>query len=77
MIMSTELKEADISTEEWREYRYANGDVYRVNKPKRLWFKADERGDSHRVLDSDGVTHYPRRGWVAIVWSAPSEPVSF
>lgn len=75
--MSAELKEMEITTEVWREYRYGNGDVYRVDKPVRLWFKTDDRGDSHRVLDADGNTHYPRRGWVAIVWSAPAEPVSF
>jgi len=75
--MNSDLKEMEITTEVWREYRYGNGDVYRVDNPVRLWSKSDERGDSHRVLDVGGSTHYPRRGWVAIVWFAPEEPVSF
>jgi hypothetical protein len=75
--MNNDLKEMEITTEEWREYRYSNGDVYRIENPTHLWLKSDERGDSHRILDADGSTHYPRRGWVAIVWSAPAEPVSF
>ncbi|MES0134547.1 hypothetical protein NKJ88_06225 [Mesorhizobium sp. M0016] len=71
------MTNVEITTEVWREYRYANGDTYRIENPRSLWFKTDDRGDSHRVLDAEGVTHYPRRGWVAITWSAPSEPVSF
>ena len=71
------LNELDISTEEWREYRYANGDHYRIEQPKTLFLKRDAEGDSHRILDRDGITHYVRRGWVAIAWHAPSAPVSF
>lgn len=73
----SELSEADITTEEWREYHYADGAAYRVTKPVKLWWKRDADGDSHRVLDAEGVTHYPKRGWTAISWKAPSEPVSF
>ncbi|WP_159585952.1 hypothetical protein [Chelativorans xinjiangense] len=71
------MNEAEITTEEYREYHYGDGDVYRIDGPVRLWWKRDEDGDSHRILDASGVTHYPRRGWVAITWKAPSEPVSF
>lgn len=71
------MNEAEITTEEYREYRYGDGTSYRIDRPVRLWWKRDEGGDSHRVLDAEGVTHYPIRGWVAITWKAPSEPVSF
>lgn len=71
------MTELEITTEEWREYRYSSGETYRIEKPVRLWLKSDEKGDSHRVIDTSGVTHYPRRGWVAIAWFAPSKPVSF
>lgn len=71
------MTEIEITTEEYREYRYFSGETYRIASPRKLWTKTDERGDSHRVLDADGLTHYPRRGWVAIVWFAPTEPVSF
>lgn len=30
-----------------------------------------------KVLDGEGVTHCPKRGWAAISWKAPGEPVSF
>lgn len=72
-----ELTEAKINTEEWREYQYKDGSTYRIEKPQTLWWKRDENGPSHRVLDDAGVTHCPERGWVAIRWFAPSEPVSF
>lgn len=71
------MHERDITTEEWREYRYAGGERYRIEQPSRLFLKQDDKGDSHRILDREGVTHYVRRGWVAIAWRAPDAPVSF
>ncbi|AGR47805.1 hypothetical protein PHIM7_114 [Sinorhizobium phage phiM7] len=71
----------DISTERWREYIYHGEDglffSYRIDNPSRLFVKKDQNGDSHRVVDIEGVTHYPKRGWVAIRWFAPDQPVSF
>ena len=75
--MISDMTETPITTEEWREYHYADSASYRVTKPVRLWRKKDADGDSHRVLDADGVTHCPKRGWLAISWKAPGEPVSF
>jgi hypothetical protein len=71
------MDQNDISTEQWREYDYGNGIAYRVENPLTLYRKTDEKGDSHRVVDAAGVTHYPKRGWVGIRWFAPTEPVSF
>ncbi|RWH49627.1 MAG: hypothetical protein EOR34_10485 [Mesorhizobium sp.] len=68
---------AEIKTEVYREYVYPDGAIYHIDNPVQLWWKRDEKGDSHRVLDIAGVTHYPIRGWLAIRWKAPDEPVSF
>jgi hypothetical protein len=54
----------DISSEEYREYTYANGNKFRINQPEKL-FIVD---GSHRVVDSAGVTHRPERNYVGISW---------
>lgn len=71
------MNKSDISKETLREYVYPNGDVYSINAPEYLYVKQDDKGDSHRVVSMDGMTHYPKRGWIAIRWRAPDEPVSF
>jgi len=63
----------DVSSEEWREYVYADGAIFRVDCPRSLYLKQDERGDSHRVVDKQGVTHYPRRGWIGLRWKSSPE----
>lgn len=73
----TNMNEYDVSVEEFREYVYGDGSAYRVDKPVKLYVKSDEKGDSHRVVDIKNVTHYPKRGWIAIRWYAPSQNVSF
>ncbi|MER8640985.1 hypothetical protein [Mesorhizobium sp. M1252] len=66
----------DITVEAWREYHYGDG-TYFIKGPTTLFLKRDDRGDSHRVVDANGVTHYPRRGWLAISWRSDIEKVSF
>lgn len=44
----------DLTDEEWREYDWS-GRVYRITKPKALWYR--KGGTTHRVLDSEGITH--------------------
>lgn len=56
----------DISTEERRTYTYANGDTFTIENPKELHLIDDVA--SHRIVDADGVTHRPERGWVGISW---------
>lgn len=68
------MKTNDISVENWRKYVYADAACYEINKPATLYIS--DTG-SHRVVDVDGVAHYPRRDWIAIQWFAPTEPVSF
>jgi hypothetical protein len=68
----------DISTEQYRTYHYSNGSTYTVKNPKTLFTK-NVKGwvDTHRIVDVDGLTHCPTKGWINISWYAPSEPVSF
>jgi hypothetical protein len=71
-----ELKEYDLSTEEWREYDYG-GTTYRIGKPSKLYCRRG--GSTHRVVDTDGITHcVPAPGIHGCVlrWKA-TPPVSF
>lgn len=42
-------------TEEYREYIFADGRVYRIENPVGLYYR--EGGGTHRVVGRDGVTH--------------------
>jgi hypothetical protein len=67
--MST--KEIDITSEEFRVYTYADGSTFRIDSPATLYVLIDEKGGiTHRVVDVDGVTHRPERGYVGISWAA-------
>jgi hypothetical protein len=63
-------KELDITTEQSRTYTYANGATFTIEAPTTLYIIEDERGTSHRVVDANGATHRPERGWVGISWTA-------
>lgn len=52
--MAGDLKEFDLTTEEYREYDF-DGRVYRVADPVQLLFRPG--GETHRVVDSNGVVH--------------------
>jgi len=70
--MGTALEQAerpqpkDISSEIYRIYTYANGERFRIDRPSELYLL--DGGASHRVIDTEGVCHYPRRGWVGLSW---------
>lgn len=55
----------DISTEQYREYRYANGGVLRISNPALLYVLAN---GSHRIVDDEGTTHRPTPNWLCISW---------
>lgn len=55
----------DISAEQYREYTYGNGDKFRVTAPTALYILPN---GSHRVVDTNGVTHRPTPGYVGISW---------
>lgn len=66
------VKPLDISDEQYRTYTYANG-TFTIRNPVKLYLL--EGGASHRVVDRDGVTHRPERGWSGISWKpVPGAP---
>lgn len=60
----------DISSELSRTYTYANGATFTIEAPAGLHIINDDKGTSHRVVDTSGATHRPERGWVGISWVA-------
>lgn len=52
--MPSELKKLDLSDEQWREYDWC-GRIYRIDNPQWLYIRFG--GTTHRVVDSEGVTH--------------------
>ena len=54
LMMPEELKQYDISVEQWREYDFG-GRVYRITAPVSLYMKSG--GSMHRVVDGAGVVH--------------------
>lgn len=62
----------DISSEQFREYVYGDGRIFRVERPSMLFIV----GGTHRVVDVYGVTHRPERSYAGIRWQArPGQPV--
>lgn len=62
---SIKPKELDISSEAYRIYTYTQGRTLRIDAPETLYVLP---GDSHRVVDAEGVTHRPTPGFLAISW---------
>lgn len=60
-------KRIDISSEQFRIYTYGDGSTFRIDNPKMLFVEGGSFS-SHRVIDADGVTHRPERGFVGISW---------
>ncbi|RWE37415.1 hypothetical protein [Mesorhizobium sp.] len=69
------LTKADVSSEMWREYVFADGFNYTVPNPITLYIKRKPEGDSHRVVDATGVIHYIPIGWRILRWkNLPDRP---
>lgn len=60
------LEFTDISSEKWRKYYFKDYEVLIVY-PKELNVSAS---GGHRVLDSEGTSHYIPTGWVHLEWKA-------
>jgi len=76
----TDLKQFDISEEEWREVETSGGLKIRIENPKILFIR--KGGATHRVLDSEGVVHCypaPENGHSVIRWKTRKglSPVRF
>ncbi len=77
--MDETLKSGDLRKEEYREYEFPDGKVYRINNPVTLFTRTG--GTTHRVLDGNGVVHcvpFPGDG-VVLRWKPrdAAEPVQF
>lgn len=76
-----ELTAGDLSDEEWREYEFADGTVYRIDHPKILYLRLG--GTTHRVVDETGLIHcvaFPGPwGSTRLRWKPknPMKPVTF
>jgi hypothetical protein len=61
----------DISMEIFREYDFPSphGIVkVHIAAPMVVAISKSERGDSHRVIDTLGGSHYIPAGWIALHW---------
>lgn len=56
----------DISSEQWREYTFADGQAVRIEKPLKLYVS----DNGHRILDAEGVSHYVPLNWIHLKWQA-------
>ncbi|RWF58943.1 MAG: hypothetical protein EOS50_01570 [Mesorhizobium sp.] len=73
-INQSDLSFTDISSEKWREYKFAGGDTVRIVRPLRLHV-SDSRG--HRIFDAEGRSHYVPWGWIHLVWEAKDGEPNF
>ena len=71
-------KKIDITSEEFRTYTYPDGSTFRIDNPVVCYVIIDDKGRaSHRIVDADGVTHRPERGFVGISWAAKAGQPAF
>lgn len=68
----------DLTDEEYREYVYPDGTVYRVMHPFFLKREKKDGLDKHRVMTTDMV-HYIKPGWIVVRWKFldPAVPMTF
>jgi hypothetical protein len=64
----------DISSEEWREYRFLGGETIRIDAPQQLNV-SESRG--HRIFDGQGVSHYIPPGWIHLSWKVKDGAPNF
>lgn len=74
--MHQNLSTKNISDELYREYIFPCGSVVRLDQPSKLNVSA--RG-GHRVVTSDGMSHYIPYTWIHLRWRVKdgAEPFAF
>lgn len=75
-INGTKLHFSDLSDELFRVYVFPDMEI-RIEKPLRLNVTKKEGGDSHRVYDENGVSHYIPQGWRHLYWMVKPGQSSF
>jgi hypothetical protein len=73
-INESELEFADISSEAWREYRFADGSTVRIDNPLKL--NVSDSG-GHRIFDAQKRSHYIPVGWLHLCWEAKPGHANF
>ena len=71
---ATDLDFTDISSEQWREYRFLGGEAIRIDAPLQLNV-SESRG--HRIFDAHGVSHYIPAGWIHLSWKVKDGAPNF
>jgi len=79
-----EGKWMDISSEAWREYQFPSGACIYVSYPVALALSPRLNslpvvygGNSHRIVDSAGVSHYIPRGWLRLLWGGKDDKLCY
>jgi hypothetical protein len=62
---ASDLEFTDISSEQWREYQFMNGETVRIEAPLKLNVSGS---GGHRIFDEAGVSHYIPAGWIHLMW---------
>lgn len=70
----SDLEFSDISSEKWREYKFANGETVRIEQPLQL--NVSDSG-GHRIFDASGVSHYVPAGWIHLQWESKDGAPNF
>jgi len=63
----------DISSEEYRTYRFVDGS-FTINRPLSL---SVSPSGGHRVFDASGRSHYIPTGWIHLEWMAKAGQPNF
>jgi hypothetical protein len=68
------LEFTDISSEQFREYAFANDEILRIENPLKL--HVSESG-GHRIFDAQGNSFYVPKGWLHLRWQAKEGQPNF
>ena len=60
------LEFVDISSEEWREYTFSDGEKIVIKHPIRLHVS----DSGHRIFDASGISHFVPMTWKHLRWKA-------
>lgn len=71
---ATDLEFTDISSEQWREYQFLDGQAIRIDAPLKL--NVSDSG-GHRIFDAEGVSHYIPAGWIHLKWTVKDGAPNF
>jgi hypothetical protein len=68
------LEFKDISSEEFRLYKFPGEVIVRIDEPKLINIA---KSGGHRIVDNAGSSHYVPKGWVQLTWKPKEGQPSF